>query len=66
MVMMGLLLGVWCCVERVAAMGLISLRVCGIWWRRWRWGVVSLSARMGAFVVHEVEEVLEVKSEGCD
>ena len=47
-------------------MGLTSLRVFGIWWRRWSWGVLFLNARMGAFVEHEVDGILEVKSEGCE
>ena len=41
-------------------MGLMFLGVFGLWWRRWGWGVLSLNVRMGAFVVHEVEGVLNV------
>ena len=41
-------------------MGWMFLGVVGVWWRRWCWGVLFLGARMGAFVVHEVDGILEV------
>lgn len=38
--------------------------MCGIWWWRWRQG--GFECKVGAVVEHEVEGILDVKSEGCD